>query len=478
VFGKQSLPGAPPRLGAVVWNKHACDPDQDGTLDEAALFGATSAGAQAAQGESLRAATAVALRRAALGPGVQPASSAEEEAAVVAGQRALLANILSRNQGQIERLPKNPGGRDAAAGHAAWRACADGPDGSLPHFDPKVPLAVNVDAALATAMDPNTYQGNFPLYVRDLYLAENKAQLTGSVQMKRILAPLAAPGPLAGTAPALNPPPRRFFGDPHAAARAVGLGGGSSSGARRGQRPSTAPVGGFGFTGSRGAPPGWEDAFAGTGGVGAAAALPASRPVGSGSLADGPAFTSAYKVATFYESDHLESYEGQWQHSKTIAPTARGVRQSGEVGPGPGGGRRAGVSREGRATVTRHLGPSRTTAGLLANAAEETGSTLNATAPVAPGPPGRWAAGQRGRQLPAVLLDYATQEGSRAPFYELRVYNRDLATSRRSVQSAVAWKDLARGHEARAWTRPPNTGMHGALYNATVPREPEGRKNI
>ena len=482
VFGKQNLPGAPPRQNVVVWNKHACDRDQDGTLDEVSLFGATAAGAQASVDETQRATTAVAMRRSTEGPGVSQASTVEEEAAQVANQRALLSNILSRNQNQLERLPKNPGGRDAAAGYAldsAWKECDDGPDGTLSHFNPNATLTENVDAAMATAMDEKTYQGNFPLYVRDLYLAENKAQLTSSSQMKRILVPSAAPGPLAGMKQPLTPPPRRFEGKPYEAARAVGLGGAPQG------RPSTAPVG-FNFTGTRAAPAGWDDDsfFTTSNNNGSnnnnnnnsSANASASRDdTGSRS----PAFTSAYRIASFYESDHAEAYEGQWQHSKTMAPTVRGVRQRGEVGPGAGGGRRAGVSREGRATVTRHAGPSRpqTTAGAsMRSTAGGDGalSTMqgNSTGSVtgAPAPRGSWVGPQVKRQLPAVLLDYGTQEGGRAPFYEGRVYNRDLATARRSVQSATAWKDLARGHESKAWVRSPNTGLHGSVYAATIPR--------
>ena len=482
VFGKQNLPGAPPRQNVVVWNKHACDRDQDGTLDEVALFGATAAGAQASMDETQRATTAVAMRRSTVGPGVSQASTVEEEAAEVANQRALLSNILSRNQNQLERLPKNPGGRDAAAGYAldsAWKECEDGPDGTLSHFNPNATLTENVDAAMATAMDEKTYQGNFPLYLRDMYLAENKAQLTSSSQMKRILVPSAAPGPLAGIKQPLTPPPRRFEGKPYEAARAVGLGGAPQG------RPSTAPVG-FNFTGTRAAPAGWnDDSFSTTSNRGNNANVASRDDSGSRS----PAFTSAYRIASFYESDHGEAYEGQWQHSKTIAPTVRGVRQRGETGPGAGRGRRAGVSREGRATVTRHVGPSRpqTTAGASMRSRSSSNSVAsgdgqlstvqgNATGAItgAPAPPGRWAGPQVTRQLPAVLLDYGTQEGGRAPFYEARVYNRDLATARRSVQSATAWKDLARGHESKAWVRSPNTGLHGSVYAATVPRPTVG----
>jgi folate-binding protein YgfZ len=44
------------------------------------------------------------------------------------------------------------------------------------------------------------------------------------------------------------------------------------------------------------------------------------------------------------ESDHLEAYEGQWRHSKTIAPTARGVRTAGEHATPAGGLEGAAVS--------------------------------------------------------------------------------------------------------------------------------------
>lgn len=320
-----------------------------------------------------------------------------------------------------------------------------------------IPSFVNLGLFCSRSFSPTPrvcFQGNFALYVKDMYIAENKARLTGSSQMKRILGPARTGGGVA----ALNPPPRVFGGNVFEAATTQNA------------RPVSAPGG---FFGTRPAKALWEPGQ----GPGGSTAAPGNRQTfGSFPGDEMHSYTSAHSLASHFEGDHLEAYEGQWAHSKTIAGTARGVRQAGERAATAGAPRRPGIVREGRTTVKRHMGPSRpsTTTGLMSNTAD-LGATTSATAgPQLCPPAGRWAPPDRGRQLPLVLADHATGDGVRAGFFEPSIYGRDQSDSHTNLGSCNTWASKANAHEKAAWMRTPNTLLTGVVYSATVPRSRPG----
>lgn len=183
-------------------------------------------------------------------------------------------------------------------------------------------------------------------------------------------------------------------------------------------------------------------------------------------------FTSAYKIASYYESDHHERYPGQWQHSKTLTHTSRGVRQKGEPPVIPGGlnkNKSGGSLREGRLTIKRHLGPSRphTTTGLSSNAGL-LGSTCNQdNGPQHVAPQGRWTNPDRGRQLPILLYDDKTKDGVRPNYFEPNVYCRDLSDSNLRYNSMSSYTHKAKPHEDFCWTRSPGTLMLGRDQRAS-----------
>ena len=205
---------------------------------------------------------------------------------------------------------------------------------------------------------------------------------------------------------------------------------------------------------------------------------------------------SAFRIADHFDSDHAESYPGQWRTSKTIAPTARGVRQKGEALPKAGGVRKSGA---GRVTVKTRKAPSRpmTTTGLTATSGGFGMRGLQHQQVICSGrfkggthawltpffvlttqaaqhrcpPPGRWIAPDRGRRLPLVLYDHATKECVRPGVMEPKIYNRDFGDKSSSIQSSMAWTSCVVPHNS-TWTRSPNTLLTGQVYEATVPRRP------
>jgi hypothetical protein len=300
-------------------------------------------------------------------------------------------------------------------------------------------------------------KGNFTLYAKDMYLAENKARLVGSSQMRRVLAPQRVGGGVA----ALNPPLAAFNGNVF------------DSAATQNARPASAPGG---FFGTQPIKAQWEPGQGPNAQAASSAQLTADMRQTFGSFPGDEmhSFTSAYRLASHFEGDHAEAYEGQWGHSKTITGTARGVRQAGERAVMASAPRRPGVAREGRTTVKRHLGPSRphTTTGLMSNTAD-LGATSSATdGPHLKPPPGRWAQPDRGRQLPLVLVDHRTRDGVRAGFFEASVYGRDQSDAHTNFGSCNTWASKASSHGASAaWKRPPNTLLTGQVYKETVSRK-------
>jgi len=491
--------GRPP----VPFNKFSQTLDQDGYLDEEAkLFAQTVAGKEYAAQERARAARVVAARSATEGAGKDlsgekgaasawsfgasngPAAGTMDNQAEVeeeAAKRGLIKAVLQRNGPHLERIALNPGSRKgtkSAKGGPTWKELDKGPAGKDTHFDRRNDPSKNVDIAMAIVDDPAAYAGDYPLYISDLYNAEREARVQNSTQIARVLQP---PRPNhgreqgfipSGGKSALNPPAKRFGGDVYAAATAQLDERRKANVIGRG-RPNTAPA-----LGARHA------ALERSGGALMGTTKSATlRPRGKeqtfGNRGDGgDLFTSAYRLATHFESDHLEQYEGQWAHTKTLAPTARGVRQQGEHAPVAGGVGLPGHSREGRNTVKRHLGPSRpgTTPGLYANTA---GNTAGASVSVLEGPqrrppPGRWSQPDRGRQLPVTLYDHMAKDGVRAPFFEAPVYARDQSDKSVNLQSMSHWGNFANAHEKHCWSRGPNTGLYGAVYTATQPRSLSG----
>lgn len=178
----------------------------------------------------------------------------------------------------------------------------------------------------------------------------------------------------------------------------------------------------------------------------------------------GKDFTSAYRQSNYFDSDHAEAYPGQWHVSKTIGSTTRGVRHKGETGARAGGVGRAGVSREGRLTVSRHLGPSKphVSTGISSNAGLLGSSSNPTNGPHHRAPNGRWTNPDRGRQLPITLVDEKTKQGVKPNYFEPTVYSKDLSDTHLRYDSMCAYTSKAQVHQDYAWNRSPGTMLRGS----------------
>ena len=141
-------------------------------------------------------------------------------------------------------------------------------------------------------------------------------------------------------------------------------------------------------------------------------------------------------------------------HSKTLAPTARGVRQNGENGTKPGGLWKTGIGR----TTEKIRGPSRPhlTRGFTANSSifltrKQSHQSIEHRKSL----PGRWTSHDRGRRLPLVLYDRRTKDCVRPGFYEPCLYNKEFSHQNSNVNSCLSWKNMAIPHEKVTWMRIP-----------------------